>query len=69
MRIDGHLWTTGDRIYGRFVRAHLPGGRIVLICLELENEGELGSGLEEGSKLGALVASKVSSTKAINQWR
>lgn len=69
MRIDGHLWTTGDRIYGRYLRAHLPGGRTVPICLELENTGELGSEKREGSKPGAPVASKVSSTRAVEQWR
>ncbi|ADO69780.1 serine/threonine protein kinase [Stigmatella aurantiaca] len=69
MRVDGHLWTTGDRIYGRYVRAHLPGGRTVPICLELANQGELGSTLEEGSKPGAPVASKVSGTVAVERWR
>ncbi|SEN35593.1 Serine/threonine protein kinase [Stigmatella aurantiaca] len=69
MRIDGHLWTTGDRIYGRYVRAHLPGGRTVPICLELENGGELGSEKREGSKPGAPVASKVSSTSVVERWR
>ena len=69
MRIDGHLWTTGDRIYGRYVRAHLPGGRTVPICLELENTNDLGSDLEKGSKPGAPVASKVSSTRAVERWR
>jgi serine/threonine protein kinase len=69
MRIDGHLWTTGDRIYGRYVRAHLPGGRTVPICVELENGGQLGSPLSEGSKPGAPVASKVSNTHAAEQWR
>ena len=69
MRVDGHLWTTGDRIYGRYVRAHLPGGRTVPICLELANVGELGSTLEEGSKPGAPVASKVSGTVAVERWR
>jgi serine/threonine-protein kinase len=69
MRVDGHLWTTGDRIYGRYVRAHLPGGRTVPICLELANSGELGSPLEEGSKPGAPVAVKVSGTVAVKRWR
>jgi serine/threonine-protein kinase len=59
----------GDRIYGRYVRAHLPGGRTVPICLELANGGELGSTLEEGSKPGAPVASKVSGTAAVKRWR
>jgi serine/threonine kinase PknH len=69
MRIDGHLWTTGDRIYGRYVRAHLPGGRTLPICLELENAGDFGSEKREGSKPGAPVASKVSSTRAVERWR
>ncbi|KFE69234.1 serine/threonine protein kinase [Hyalangium minutum] len=69
MRIDGHLWTTGDRIYGRYVRAHLPGGRTVPICLELENANDLGSEKREGSKPGAPVASKVSETQAVERWR
>lgn len=69
MRIDGHLWTTGDRIYGRYLRAHLPGGRTVPICLELENANDLGSEKREGSKPGAPVASKVSETRAAKQWR
>ena len=68
MRIDGHLWTTGDKIYGRYVRAHLPGGRTVPICLELHNAG-LGSRLREGSKSGAPIASKVSETWTAKQWR
>jgi serine/threonine-protein kinase len=69
MRIDGHLWTTGDRIYGRYLRAHLPGGRTVPICLELENANDLGSEKREGSKAGAPVASKVSETRAVERWR
>ncbi|WP_375758681.1 serine/threonine protein kinase [Corallococcus exercitus] len=69
MRVDGHLWTTGDRIYGRYVRAHLPGGRTAPICLELANSGELGTPLEEGSKPGAPVAVKVSGTAAVKRWR
>ena len=69
MRIDGHLWTTGDRIYGRYLRAHLPGGRTVPICLELENSEGLGNELREGSKPGAPVATKASSTRAVERWR
>jgi len=55
--------------YRRYVRAHLPGGRTVPICLELANQRELGSTLEEGSKPGAPVASKVSGTVAVERWR
>jgi len=69
-RLDGHLWTTGDRIYGRYVRAHLPGGRTVPICLELDDGGgELGWPKEAGSKPGHVIASKVAGTRAMERWR
>ena len=38
-RLEGHLWTTGDRIYGRYRLAHLPNGRTVPICVELIAQG------------------------------
>jgi serine/threonine-protein kinase len=70
IRLDGHLWTTGDRIYGRYLRAHLPGGRTVPICLELvEGDDTLGLPKEEGSKPGHTVGDKVSSTWAAKRWR
>jgi serine/threonine protein kinase len=68
--VDGHLWTTGDRIYGRYVRAHLPGGRIVPICLELDTGGgKLGADKEEGSKPGHALAYKISAARAVEHWR
>ncbi|MDY7226981.1 serine/threonine protein kinase [Hyalangium rubrum] len=69
MRIDGHLWTTGDRIYGRYLRAHLPGGRTVPICLELADGRDLGLPKQEGSKPDHTVGDKVSDTEAVKQWR
>jgi serine/threonine-protein kinase len=69
-RLDGHLWTTGERIYGRYVRAHLPGGRTVPICVELvEGGGELGIEKEKGSKPGAPMADRVAATWAVSRWR
>jgi serine/threonine-protein kinase len=69
-RLDGHLWTTGERIYGRYVRAHLPGGRSVPICVELtDHVGKPGNEKEEGSKPGAPVGGKVSPAWAVTRWR
>jgi serine/threonine-protein kinase len=67
-RLDGHLWTTGDKIYGRYFQAHLPGGRTVPICLELWNGG-LGSDKQEGSKPGHAVTYKLSNTAVVEEWR
>ena len=66
----GHLWVTADRIYGRYVRAHLPGGRVVPICVELGNDSdEPGIETEEGSKPGHVVATKVDNGLAVERWR
>jgi hypothetical protein len=67
-RLDGHLWTTGDRIYGRYVRAHLPGGRVVPICVEIKEGAALGISLEEGSKPGAPVGFKIANGRAVARW-
>jgi serine/threonine-protein kinase len=70
MRLDGHLWTTGDRIYGRYVRAHLPGGRTVPICVELiEDSVEYGIPKSEGSKPGYTVGPRRAATAARKWWR
>jgi hypothetical protein len=68
--LDGHLWTTtGDWIYGRYYRAHLPGGRTVPICVELQTGANLGHHKEEESKPGAPVGLKESSSVAVERWR
>jgi len=68
-RLEGHLWTAGDRIYGRYRRAQLPGGRTVPICVELGN-GFDGPGIvkREGSKPGAAVGSKEVNGLAVERW-
>jgi hypothetical protein len=68
-RLEGHLWTTGDRIYGRYRRAHLPGGRTVPICVELKAGGDLGLDKREGSKPGVTVGPKEANGLAVKQWR
>ncbi len=68
-RLDGHLWTTGDRIYGRYLRAHLSGGRTVPICVELKSGGDLGLDKQEGSKPGAAVGTKEANGVAVERWR
>lgn len=68
-RLDGHLWTTGDRIYGRYLRAHLPGGRTVSICVELQDGSALGMDKREGSKPSAPVGAKVWGGVAVERWR
>jgi serine/threonine protein kinase len=67
-RLDGHLWTTGDRIYGRYLRAHLSGGRTVPICVELISGGALGMDKHEGSKPDAPVGYKVATGMTVERW-
>jgi serine/threonine-protein kinase len=66
-RLEGHLWTTGDRIYGRYRRAQLPGGRTVPICVELGNS-PVGLDKEEGSKPGHAVGAKEAVGLAVERW-
>ncbi|HEX8697736.1 MAG TPA: protein kinase, partial [Myxococcaceae bacterium] len=69
-RLEGHLWTTGDRIYGRYIRAILPDGRTLPICLELEeDEDNVGIPKFAGSKPGQAVGWKTSQTRNVERWR
>jgi hypothetical protein len=68
-RLEGHLWTTGDRIYGRYRRAILPDGRTVPICVELKSGGRLGMDKQEGSKPGHAVGLKEGGGIAVKRWR
>jgi serine/threonine kinase PknH len=67
-RLEGHLWTTGDRIYGRYRRAFPPDGRTVPICVELISGGDLGLDKREGSKPSHAVGSKQVNGRAVEQW-
>jgi hypothetical protein len=67
-RLEGHLWTTGDRIYGRYRRAHLPDGRTVPICVEL-GQNRVGVHKSAGSKPGYTVGEKELQAIAVPSWR
>ena len=66
--LEGHLWTTGDRIYGRYHRAHLPDGRTVPICLELHEGRHLGMIKSEWSKPGHTVGPKAGNGITVKRW-
>jgi serine/threonine-protein kinase len=67
-RLDGHLWTTGDRIYGRYFFAHLPGGRKVPICVQLMHANDVGMDKVQGLKPGPAVGRKTSDAWAVERW-
>jgi serine/threonine-protein kinase len=69
-RLEGHLWTTGDQIYGRYYHAHLPNGRTVPICLEIaDSSTSVGTDKVEGSKPGHAVGRRVVNGWLPERWR
>jgi serine/threonine-protein kinase len=69
-RVEGHLWTTGDRIYGRYIRAHLPNGREVPICLEIEETNDdTGVPKKAGSRPGHTIGPGTAEARAMERWR
>lgn len=68
-KLTGHLWTSGERIFGRYLWAHVPGKGKIPICLELGDTGTLGIEKEEGSKPGAVIAKKVKTAYPTREWR
>ena len=53
--LEGHLWTSGDQVYGRYLWANVPGKGRVPICVELGQWGDVGIRKEPGSKPGAVI--------------
>jgi serine/threonine-protein kinase len=46
-RISGRIYIGQKRVYGRFTEARTPAGETYPVCLELWDNGELGSAIEE----------------------
>ena len=67
--LTGHLWTHGDRLYGRYLWAHVPGKGKIPICLELGDFGDVGITKMDGSKPGAIIAPKQVPAFATREWR
>ncbi|HZH78716.1 MAG TPA: hypothetical protein VEY88_21990, partial [Archangium sp.] len=45
----GKIFISTNRVYGRFTEAHLPGGEVVPVCMEMMRDGDLGVPMLEGS--------------------
>lgn len=46
---SGRLYFGGDRVYGRFTKATLPGGETVPVCLQMRRDRTIGVPLEPES--------------------
>lgn len=68
-KLTGHLWTSGEQIYGHFLWAHVPGKGKIPICLELGDTGGPGINKKEGSKPGAVIAPKAVQAYPTREWR
>jgi serine/threonine-protein kinase len=68
-RLEGHLWTSGDRIHGRYLWALVPGKGRLPVCLEIGTLGALGIEKQEGSKPGAALGWKWGGAIPVQRWR
>ncbi|WP_224368864.1 serine/threonine protein kinase [Hyalangium versicolor] len=68
-RLEGHLWTGGDRIYGHYLWALIPGRGRIPVCLELGDYNSAGMDKEEGSKPGAVLGLKKAAVIPRDRWR
>ena len=69
MTLEGHLWTSGDQVYGRYLWANVPGKGRVPICVELGGWGGVGIRKEPGSKPGAVIVPRVGGGFPTREWR
>jgi serine/threonine protein kinase len=69
MKLTGHLWTSGERIFGHYLWAHVPGKGKIPICLELGDSIDVGIAKQEGSKPGAVIARRLVNAYPTREWR
>lgn len=69
IRIDGELFFAKGHVYGRFTRAHLPGGEIVPVCLEVVTSQGLGIAMEPGSTSEKARVSNIMSVEPVLRFR
>jgi len=68
-RISGQLYIGEKRVYGRFTEARTPAGETYPVCLELWDDGELGSALDPKSEPGKPLVSIAADVRVVDRFR
>ncbi len=68
-RFEGHLWTRGDQLYGRYFKALLPDGSSVPVCLELGDFlGQPGQHKEATAQPGTVMSQYVGPVFGVSEF-
>jgi len=68
-RISGQLYIGEKRVYARFTEARTPAGETYPVCLELWDDGELGSALDPKSEPGKPLVSIGADVRVVDRFR
>ncbi len=68
-RISGRIYFGKGRVYGRFTEARTPSGETYPVCMELWDEGELGSAIEPESTPGKPLVSVNADARVVDRFR
>ncbi|HLM43251.1 MAG TPA: hypothetical protein VK458_05260, partial [Myxococcaceae bacterium] len=68
-RMSGRIYFGEKRVYGRFTEARTPTGQTYPVCLELWDDGELGSALDPKSEPGNPLVSIGADVRVVDRFR
>jgi serine/threonine-protein kinase len=68
-RLSGRVYIGEKRVYGRFTEARTPSGETYPVCLELWDDGKLGSAIEPGSQPGKPLVSLAVYVRVVDRFR
>jgi serine/threonine-protein kinase len=68
-RMSGRIYFGEKRVYGRFTEARTPTGQTYPVCLELWDDGELGSAIKPESAPGNPLVSIGADVRVVDRFR
>jgi hypothetical protein len=67
-KLEGHLWVGGDKVYGHFLWARVPGKGRIPVCLEIGDLAYVGEQKYSGSKPGTAIIPRQGILVPVDHW-
>ena len=64
----GRIFIGTNRVYARFTEAHLPGGEVVPVCMEMTRNGDVGVPMLEGSTPERALIDSIDRVRSVDRF-
>jgi len=64
----GRIFIGTNRVYARFTEAHLPGGEVVPVCMEIGRDRDVGVPMRKGSTPERVLIDSTASVESVHRF-